>query len=146
MARLDAAAVSKLLRELAQRLELAGGNPYRARAYSRAAENLLLSPLPLAQLIAEDRLTEIPGIGEALAAVITQLHETGEHPRLEAMGEEVPAGVLDMLRQHLWILTQEVPRGAFLQRTFQSPEADAEEGVHSNQLSASRERIAGAWP
>jgi hypothetical protein len=32
MARLDAAAVSKLLRELAQRLELAGGNPYRARA------------------------------------------------------------------------------------------------------------------
>jgi hypothetical protein len=37
--KLDAAAVSKLLRELAQRLELAGGNPYRARAYSRAAEN-----------------------------------------------------------------------------------------------------------
>jgi hypothetical protein len=30
--------------------------------------------------------------------VITQLHETGEHPRLEAMREEVPAGVLDMLR------------------------------------------------
>jgi DNA polymerase (family X) len=79
-------------------MELAGGNPYRARAYSRAAENLLLSPLPLQQLIAEDRLTEIPGIGDALAAVITQLHETGEHPRLEAMREEVPAGVLDMLR------------------------------------------------
>jgi DNA polymerase (family 10) len=97
MAKLDAAAVSKLLRELAQRLELAGGNPYRARAYSRAAENVLLSPLPLEQLIAEDRLTEIPGIGDALAAVITQLHETGAHPRLEAMREEVPAGVLDML-------------------------------------------------
>lgn len=68
IAKLDAAAVSKLLRELAQRLELAGGNPYRARAYSRAAENLLLSPLPLEQLIAEDRLTEIPGIGDAIAA------------------------------------------------------------------------------
>jgi DNA polymerase (family X) len=63
MAKLDAAAVSKLLRELAQRLELAGG-----RAYSRAAENLLLSPLALEQLIAEDRLTEKPGIGDALAA------------------------------------------------------------------------------
>ncbi|SEP49175.1 DNA polymerase (family 10) [Rhodospirillales bacterium URHD0017] len=97
MAKLDAAAVSKLLRELAQRLELAGGNPYRARAYSRAAENLLLSPLPLAQLVAEDRLTEIPGIGDALAAMISQLHETGAHPRLEAMREEIPAGVLDML-------------------------------------------------
>ena len=79
-------------------MELAGGNPYRARAYGRAAENLALSPLPLHRLVAEGRLTEIPGIGEALAGVITQLHETGEHPRLEAMREEVPAGVLDMLR------------------------------------------------
>src|SRR4029450_7898797 len=97
MARLDAAAVSKLLRELAQRLELAGGNPYRARAYARAAENLLLGPLPLQQLIAENRLTEVRGIGDALAGVINQLHETGEHPRLQAMREEVPAGVLEML-------------------------------------------------
>src|SRR4029453_9241585 len=52
-ARLDAAAVSKLLRELAQRLELAGGNPYRARAYSRPAENLLPKPPPPAPLHAE---------------------------------------------------------------------------------------------
>jgi len=98
MAKLDTAAVATLLREIAQRMELAGGNPYRARAYGRAAENLALTPLPLHQLVAEGRLTEIPGIGEALAGVITQLHETGEHPRLEAMREEVPAGVLDMLR------------------------------------------------
>src|SRR5689334_344221 len=38
MARLTAAEISKLLRELALRLELEGGNPYRARAYSRAAD------------------------------------------------------------------------------------------------------------
>ena len=98
MAQLDAAAVSKLLRELAQRLELAGGNPYRARAYARAADNLALSPLPLERLVAEGRLTEIPGIGDAIAGVIAQLHEAGHHPRLEAMREELPAGVLDMLR------------------------------------------------
>jgi DNA polymerase (family X) len=98
MAKLDIAAVATLLREIAQRMELAGGNPYRARAYGRAAENLALSPLPLNQLVAEGRLTEVPGIGDALAGVITQLHETGEHPRLQAMREDVPAGVLDMLR------------------------------------------------
>jgi len=70
MAKLDAAAVSKLLSELAQRLELAGGNPYRERAYRRASETLGLSQLALHQLAAEGRLTEIPGIGDALAAVI----------------------------------------------------------------------------
>ena len=51
MAKQDAAAVAKTLRELAQRMELEGGNPYRARAYARAAENLSLSPEPLDHLI-----------------------------------------------------------------------------------------------
>jgi hypothetical protein len=52
-------------------------NRYRARAYSRAADNLALSPVPLDQLIADGRLKEIPGIGDALAAVITKIYETG---------------------------------------------------------------------
>jgi len=54
--------------------------------------------MPLERLIAEDRLTEIPGIGDALAAVITNLHKTGEHPSLEKMRAETPEGVLEMLR------------------------------------------------
>ena len=78
-------------------MELAGGNPYRARAYGRAAENLALSPLPLPAGRGRPP-HRISGIGDALAGVISQLHETGEHPRLEAMREEVPDGVLDMLR------------------------------------------------
>jgi DNA polymerase (family X) len=98
MTKRDAAAVAKILRELAQRMELEGGNPYRARAYARAADNLTLSPLPLDQLIAEGRLKEIPGIGDALEAVIAKIYETGQHSGLEAMREKAPAGVLEMLR------------------------------------------------
>ena len=44
MAKLTAPEIAKLLRELSARMELEGGNPYRARAYSRAAENLSLQP------------------------------------------------------------------------------------------------------
>jgi DNA polymerase (family 10) len=98
MAKPDAATVAKMLRELGQRMELEGGNPYRARAYARAAENLSLSPEPLDRLIKEDRLKEIPGIGDAIAAVITNLYETGQHAKLEAMREKAPEGVLAMLR------------------------------------------------
>jgi len=98
MAKPDAAAVAKMLRELGQRMELEGGNPYRARAYARAAENLSLSPEPLDRLIKEERLKEIPGIGDAIAAVITKIYETGQHTGLEAMREKAPEGVLAMLR------------------------------------------------
>ena len=67
MTALDASSVAALLREFAQRSALRGGNPFRAKAYARAADNLLALSLPLAQMIAQDRLREIPGVGGAIA-------------------------------------------------------------------------------
>ena len=74
-----------------------GGNPFRAKAYARAADNLLALSIPLEIVIAQDRLQEIPGIGDAIADIIKKLHATGTHPALEKMRNEIPAGVLDML-------------------------------------------------
>jgi DNA polymerase (family X) len=93
----EAQQVAKLLREYAQRTALRGGNPYRAKAYSRAADSLAALAIPLNRLIEEDRLTEIPGVGEAIADIITKLHRTGSHPSLEKLRKEIPAGVLEML-------------------------------------------------
>jgi DNA polymerase (family X) len=53
--------------------------------------------VPLAQILEAGRLTEIPGIGDAIADIVTKLHGTGTHPSLEAMRKEIPAGVLEML-------------------------------------------------
>jgi DNA polymerase/3'-5' exonuclease PolX len=53
--------------------------------------------VPLDELIAEDRLTEIPGVGEAIADIITKLHKSGTHPSLEKLRKEIPEGVLEML-------------------------------------------------
>ena len=89
--------VAALLLEFAQRSALRGGNPYRAKAYRRAAENLATLTLPLDQVIREDRLREIPGVGDAIADIITKLHKTGTHPSLEAMRKEFPAGLLELL-------------------------------------------------
>jgi DNA polymerase (family 10) len=97
MAALDAPTVPQLLREFAGRASLRGGNPYRAKAYARAADSIGALAVPLDQIIAEDRLTEIPGIGDAIADIVTKLHRTGTHPGLEAMRKEIPAGVLEML-------------------------------------------------
>ncbi|MCK1619467.1 DNA polymerase/3'-5' exonuclease PolX [Bradyrhizobium sp. 159] len=97
MAVADTPRVTELLREYAQRTALRGGNPYRAKAYARAADNLAALVVPLHVLIEEDRLTEIPGIGEAIADIITKLYRTGTHPSLEKLRKEIPAGVLELL-------------------------------------------------
>jgi len=94
---LDSRTVASLLREYAQRTALRGGNPYRAKAYSRAADSLAALAIPLDTLIAEDRLKEIPGVGDAIADIITKLHKTGTHPSLEKLRKEIPAGVIEML-------------------------------------------------
>jgi DNA polymerase (family X) len=97
MSTVDTPTVVSLLREYAQRTALRGGNPYRAKAYSRAADSLATLALPLDVLIAEGRLTEIPGVGDAIADIITKLHRTGSHPSLEKLRKEIPASVLEML-------------------------------------------------
>src|SRR3954451_16115342 len=97
MASLDTRGVASLLREYAQRTALRGGNPYRAKAYARAADSLATLAVPLDVLIAEDRLREIPGVGEAIADIIIKLHKTGTHPSLEKLRKEIPEGVLEVL-------------------------------------------------
>jgi|SRR5579862_746568 len=97
MTALDASAVAALLQEFGQRSALRGGNPFRAKAYARAADSLLALSLPIGQIVAQDRLLEIPGIGHAIAAIIKKLYATGTHPALEKMRKEIPAGVLEML-------------------------------------------------
>ena len=97
MAALDAPTIAQLLREFAGRASLRGGNPYRAKAYARAADSIGALAVPLDKIIAEDRLTEIPGIGDAIADIVTKLHRTGTHPGLETMRKQIPAGVLEML-------------------------------------------------
>jgi len=89
--------VAGLLREYAQRTALRGGNPYRSKAYSRAADSLAALAVPLHMLVSEQRLTEIPGVGQAIADIISKLHRTGTHPSLEKLRKEIPEGVLETL-------------------------------------------------
>ena len=91
MPKADTLQVARLLREYAQRTTLRGGNSYRSRAYSRAAENLSALTVPLEQMVKLKRLEEIPGVGAAIADIITTLHRTGTHPALEKMRGESPA-------------------------------------------------------
>jgi len=97
MAKTDTKTVVRLLREYAQRTSLRGGNPYRSKAYLRAAESLSALSQPLGKIIHVGRLTEIPGVGDAIADIITKLYETGSHPSLEKMRKEMPEGVLELI-------------------------------------------------
>jgi DNA polymerase (family 10) len=70
-------AVAAAFRGVAEQLERDGANPFRIRAYLRAATTLEQLRDDLAALTAAGRLQEIRGIGRDLAAKIAQFIETG---------------------------------------------------------------------
>jgi DNA polymerase (family X) len=93
---MDRFEVAKALREIGVLLEASGGNPFKARAYDRGARALEALNADLGTLVDEDRLTEIPGIGAALAAAIRELHHTGRSEQLERLRQKLPPGVLEL--------------------------------------------------
>ncbi len=79
-------------------MELMGDNPFKIRAYLNGADAIDALHEDLDVLIREDRLRDIPGIGEALREKITSIHSTGSHPLLDKLESEIPSGVAEMMR------------------------------------------------
>jgi len=94
----DKIAVARALRELGMLLEVQGENPFKVRAYENGARALEELPGGLDEVIAAGTLTEIPGIGKALAEKITELAHTGRLALLDRVRSELPSGIGDMLR------------------------------------------------
>jgi DNA polymerase (family X) len=93
---MDRLAIARALREIGLLLKLQGGNPFKARAYERGARALEALGADLESLVAQGRLTELPGIGAALAATIRELHLTGRSEQLDRLRAALPPGVLEL--------------------------------------------------
>lgn len=90
--------IAQILSEIADLLDILGENPYKSRAYRRAAQVLQNSSLDVEQLAREDRLKEIPGIGAALEEKIRELVTTGKLRYYEELKKKVPEGLCQLLR------------------------------------------------
>ncbi len=87
------AAVAKVFEDIADLLELKEENAFKIRAYQRAARTIEDLPLELGQVLAEGKLREVPGIGEALEKKITELVTTGRLGYYEKLRAEFPEGI-----------------------------------------------------
>lgn len=92
-------------REIAETLEryanlasIAGENPFRSRAFQRAADVVRDLHEPVAALIDRGDLRGLPGVGSGIAGSIEALVLTGTLPALEALQRTVPATLLDLLQ------------------------------------------------
>jgi DNA polymerase (family X) len=83
---LSNAQVADRLASLAQLLSTQKGNPYKVKAYQRAAAKIRTLSESLAELVRDDTdLTRYAGIGEAIASAIREIVLTGTLGRLEKL-------------------------------------------------------------
>lgn len=86
------------LNEIADLLEILGENPFRIRAYRRAARSIELLPESIETVWREGRLQEIEGVGKGLAAGIEQWLAEGVMDAHEELKRRIPRGLLEVVR------------------------------------------------
>ena len=91
------AELAKVFQDIADLLELKGENPFKIRAYQRAVFSLEHLPEEVEELMREDRLREVSGVGEAIARKITELVSTGHLKYYEELKSEFPEGISALL-------------------------------------------------
>ena len=84
--------------EMAELLAISGDNPFRIRAYQRAAQVVRTLPRLLAEFGGAKELDQLPGIGADLAAKIQELLRTGKLRALEQLRMHVPSGLRALLK------------------------------------------------
>jgi DNA polymerase (family 10) len=90
--------IAAIFDEIADLLEIQGANPFRVRAYRKAARTTGELGRDLTGMVAAGSdLEALPGIGEDLAAKIREIVTTGRCSFLERLHHELPPAVTELL-------------------------------------------------
>jgi DNA polymerase (family 10) len=85
------AEIAAMFDQAAELLEIKGENPFRVRAYRRAARTVEGLPESVHGLLAAGKdLSELPGIGKDLAGKITDIVKTGHFELLDTLRRQLP--------------------------------------------------------
>lgn len=87
--------VERTLLEFAELLAIVGDDPFKARAYEKAARAVGGHHADLAELD-DDGIRGIPNVGKSIAVKIRTALDTGTFPELESLRTKVPSGVRAM--------------------------------------------------
>lgn len=97
---IENAEVARILRHMADVLEIESANPFRIRAYRNAARLIEEFPQRIDALARSDphRLTELPGIGKDLAGKICEICKTGALSALKQVENKAPRGAIELMQ------------------------------------------------
>lgn len=94
----DNASIATAFDDFGDLLEIAGEDRYRFLSYHKAAHAVRAWDEDISATAAAGRLTEIPGIGVKIAAIIESLLKSGVFPGLDEATARIPASIVELMR------------------------------------------------
>ena len=91
-------AIAEILTQLADLLEIKGELPFKINAYRRASRVIEELQQDIELVWQEKQLRQLPGIGEAMAKKIDEYLTTGQMSKLEALKQEIPDTLVQLLK------------------------------------------------
>jgi DNA polymerase (family 10) len=85
----------ELLHEIQRLMELKGENPFKIRAFEKAAQNLS-GREDLTERAQHGTLTELPGIGKAIAEIVTEHVLQGSSKVRDELAQSLPPGLVEL--------------------------------------------------
>ena len=97
---MENAEIARLLSETADLMEIAGEDAFRIRSYRNGASAIEGLGERVASILADParKITDVPGIGKGLAAVLAEILERGSFGRRDELLELFPPTALEMLK------------------------------------------------
>jgi len=90
--------VVDILEEIALLLDLAGESPFKSRAYTNAARRIEQLDGTIAELVEQDKVRDIQGVGEALEKKVTELVTTGALGYHSDLRAQFPESLFDLFK------------------------------------------------
>lgn len=95
---MDKYQVARQLDEIARYIELSEPNPFKSRAFQRAARRIETLDRDVVQLVDSGELYSTPGIGKGIGPIVTEIVTTGTSRYLEELRAKYPPGIFELLR------------------------------------------------
>jgi DNA polymerase (family X) len=90
--------IANIFYHIAEILEIQGENPFKIRAYIKAAQTVESYTKELSEIKDVEQLKELPGIGEKIALKIKELVETGKLEMYEKLKKSEIAPLIELLQ------------------------------------------------
>jgi DNA polymerase (family X) len=95
---MDKFTISRTLDEISRYIQLSDPNPFKAKAFEKAARAVENIEGDLDALVESGAIYDVSGVGKATGKVVEELARTGKSEYLEELRAQYPPGIFELLR------------------------------------------------